>query len=121
MATKKLVKPTPHTNPYWDWSEVQHYIEKKYKIDTRDYGQSYKKGKVDKKSPELDFWHWLLDRCGGGISNGCFTSFPIKEWLDEKDDGDDLDEYTTPDWVKEILQLIYYEFQEDEMQVHIWW
>jgi hypothetical protein len=119
MPTKKPIKPKKQTKEYWDWRSVQKYVEAKYKICMEDYGGKFKNSKVNEEAPYLDFWHWILDRCD--IHNGCYTTFYIKEWLDEKADGDELDEYVAPDWVKEILQLIYDEFGEMEMEVYIWW
>lgn len=98
-------KPTKQVKkPYWDYHDVISYIEKKYNIQVRNYE---KEDGVYK-----DFWHWYLD--GSSIHNGCYSNFDLYSFLYDKTG-------YTPDWVKEILQLIYKEFDEEEMYFWIEW
>jgi len=95
-------KPTKiPRDPIYNYHEVIRYIEKKYKIKTRRY-----------KNDNLDFWHWLLDKCFDNVNNGSEHSIDIRYWLDH------LDEDA---WQREILQLIYDEFGEDDMEFWIEW
>lgn len=117
-APKVPVIPKKRTMEYWDYNEVIEYVEEKYGFKSRDYaGKFYGNESPDARghapAPEadyLDFWHWLLDRVD--VHNGCLVYLSVSDWLADED---------TPAWVKEILQKIYDEFQEDEMQVWIWW
>lgn len=117
---KKLVKPTLQSMPYWDYSDVEEYIEAKYKIEFRDYHKYYKgdmsKYMVDdgeSETPYLDFWHWYLDN--HDVSNGGMGDCYISDFLNEEV------EERVPLWVKEILQMIYNEFGEDEMNFYHSW
>jgi hypothetical protein len=118
--SKTLVKPTIKIRSSWNYNEVIRYVEQKYGFNSNDYGNRFRnslKGKptkVDKDVPYLDFWHWLLERCQ--INNGVTISFYIKDWLKEEC-GDD--EWAIKPWIKEILQYIYDEFGEDEMEMYI--
>lgn len=99
-------KPTKQIKePYWDYHDVIDYIEKKYDIETRGY-------KKKEDGVYRDFWHWYID-CSD-ISNGCYSHFGLYSFLIDSTG-------YTPDWVKEILQLIYDEFKEDEMLFWIEW
>jgi len=90
-----------HREPIYDYHEVIKYIEKKYMIKTRGYNGT-----------TLDFWHWLLDKCFDNVNNGSEHSIDIRYWLDHLEEDD---------WQREILQLIYNEFQENDMDFWIEW
>ncbi len=119
---KKLKKPVKkRSEPYWDYLEIIAYIEKKYKIETRGYipKNGFSKEQLKKsgknKKPYLDFWHWQLEHDANSISNGSFFYLSISEYLEEDDE-----EYC-PFWVKEIIQIIYNEFKEEDMYCRVAW
>jgi len=68
--------------------------------------------KNNPEPPYLDFWHWLIEQDFEDIHNGSSSTLNIKYWLDE---------LCEDDWQREILQLIYNEFQEAEMEFWIEW
>jgi hypothetical protein len=109
-------KPTPkERKPILDFHEVIRFIEKKHKIDVRDYAGKFKGGSMDDK-PYLDYWHWLIENHFYDVNNGCERHWDIKFILE----GDG------PDWVKEITQLVYDEFKDNldkdgGVDVNIWW
>ncbi len=110
---KKLKKPVPvRSEPHWDFHQVIDYIEKKYEISVRDYAGKFSNKTYDETTPYLDFWHWLIDGPFSEINNGSYQYLDLKYELENED---------TPDWVKEILQKIYDEFQEDEMEFWVEW
>lgn len=110
------------SDPYWDYREVINYIEKKYNIKTDEYTpkdgftleqletrSSY--NKENDRKPYLCFWHWIIDR--HNIHNG--SRFNLYY--------DDIDDENTPTWVKEILKMIFDEFEPNyaEMEMHVSW
>lgn len=113
MPKKKLKKPKKVQHaPTWDYRQVIDYIEEKYKINVRDYAGKFAHPEIDDKVPYLDFWHWLIDHDFSDMYNGSYQWIWVTEHLENK---------KTPPWVKEILQKIYDEFQEDDMQFWIEW
>lgn len=102
------------TTSYWVFREVINYIEKKYNIKTDNYtpkaGFSLEQLKEHDQKPFLCFWHWITDR--HEIHNGSYFTL----WYDPDD------EYV-PDWVKEILKMIFDEFEPEysEMEMHLSW
>lgn len=65
----------------------------------------------------LDYWMWLLtEHFGGDCPNGSDHYINIDEILEDEE---------TPEWAKEITQLIQDEFEEhlDDggLDVHVWW
>lgn len=101
-------KPKPETQTALDFHDCRDYIEKKYKIQMRDYAGRFKPP-VDEKKPYLDFWHWIIDRYQ--INNDSFFNLYVTE---------DQDEYhLVPDWVKEILALFHKEFGEYETKGYL--
>lgn len=117
----ELKKPEMRTVSYWVFREVINYIEKKYDIKTDEYtpkagftseqleGRSAYDKEHDRK-PYLCFWHWITDT--HEIHNGC--TFTL--WYDPED------EYV-PEWVKEILEMIFNEFEPEygELDMHVSW
>lgn len=102
---KKVVKES------LDYHEVIKFIEKKYKMDTRDYSGRHN-GNPD--AAYEDFWHWLIDVHGGDIHNGCYSYIPIDALIDStSDEYDESDAADTPQFVKEILEMIKTEFHDD--------
>jgi hypothetical protein len=108
---KKPVKVT-HA-PHWDYSSCIKYIEDKYKIKTRDYAGKFlqKSDREVDETPYLDFWHWVISEYDW-IKNECYISFEVKKHLEDE---------KTEQWVKEILTMLYKEFEEDEMRFWIEW
>jgi len=159
-----LEKPAKGERTY-DYFEVMDYIDEKYNIDSRNYGNTrllrkfrqqkgFKKlqkpriswedygDAIEKRAYEenvhvyqqemkkqqeafnlwkeeneigreeyLDFWHWLIDEFDEGIYSGSIIQFPVKEYLEHQE---------TPTFVKEILQLLYAEYQEEIMDFYIY-
>lgn len=109
------------TTSYWVYREVINYIEQKYNIKTDEYipkngftsEQLEARSSYDKKhdqKPFLCFWHWVTDH--HEIHNG--SHFTL--WYDPDD------EYV-PDWAKEILKMIFDEFEPKhaEMEMYVSW
>jgi len=117
-------KPIPVVQePAIDYNKLIDYIEDKYKIDVRDYGQPDANG----VKPYLDFWHWFIeyDEC---IRNECYATLPVDYRLSEEEWKDNMDYFNNlfPTWVREILDLIKAEFgeyldEEGDLRVWIWW
>lgn len=121
MTDRLLKKPEKKTSSYWVYREVIDYIEQKYNIQTRGYTpkdgftneQLEDRSDYDKKynnKPDLDFWYWIINN--NEINNGCLFTLYY----------DPDDEYV-PDWVKEILEIIFDEFEPeyDEMEMYVSW
>lgn len=88
-----------------EWDKIYKEIHEQY--------ARYKNWCVENPEPPyLDFWHWLTDHDFSNVRNGCIEVLYIKYWLNKLSDSD---------WQKEILQYIYNEFQEDEMEFWIEW
>jgi hypothetical protein len=105
-----MEKPIKVTfEPAWDWHDVIAFLEEKYDIDVRDYNKKFSKGS-EQDVEYLDFWHWVLGMYD--VHNGSFIDLSVKYWLEEK---------STPLWVKEILQKMYDEFQEEDMNFWVSW
>lgn len=68
--------------------------------------------KANPEPPYHDFWHWLTDNDFQDINNGCKATLCVKYWLENLEEDD---------WKRKILQLIYDEFHEDEMEFWIEW
>ena len=71
----------------------------------------------EKIVPYLDYWHWMIDNQFYELHNGSEQYWDIKGILEGE---------STPDWVREITQLVFDEFKEqlDEnggMEVYISW
>lgn len=117
MEQSLLVKPTKHINePYYDYNEIIHYIEKLHNIEVRDCGGMFNKlvntivNEKD-KGEYFDFWHWVLEQYSY-IEDGIEIAFEIKQHMnDEK----------TPYWVKNVLDLIHKEYPEDTLNLYISW
>lgn len=113
MPKKKLKKPKKVSHePTWDYHQVIHYVEEKHGFNARDYAGKFGKKDFDANVPYLDFWHWLLDHDFVDMYNGSYQYLLVKEHLEDEE---------TPPWVKEILQKIYDEFQEDDMEFWVAW
>lgn len=101
----KAVKPQKALN----YLECRDYIEKKYKIDVRDYAGKFSvPGRaMDNKIPYQDFWHWLIGRCDID-HNGCFIDMPTSA-------------PNADQWVQEILALFTKEFAtKDQESIEFW-
>jgi hypothetical protein len=91
------VKPKLKTIKYYDWLEIENYLQEKTGRNFRDWAGKWDKEKND-DIPYQDFWHWMLDNYE--ITNGMIIDFTT-DW--------DL-EQPSESWVKEILTLIKDEF-----------
>lgn len=117
----ELKKPEKKTSSYWTYREVINYIEQKYNIQTRGYSpkngftskQLEDRTDYDKKhnlKPYLDFYHWVIDNYE--VNNRCLFTL----WYDPDDEH-------VPEWVKEILKMIFDEFEPEraEMEMYVSW
>ncbi len=115
-------KPLPKTRTMMDFHEMIHFVEKKYKIDVRDYAGKFKETKsVSDDKPYLDYWHWMIENHFYEVNNGCDMYWNILGILGKNEDYEE-----GPDWVKEITQLVYDEFKDNldsdgGLMVHIEW
>lgn len=94
--------------PCYDWREVRDFINKKHRINMDDYLGKFSQG--NSEAEFLCFWHWLLDK-HDEIRNGSRFDLFISDWLDSDE----------PEWVKDILQKIYDEFGQDDMEFWVSW
>lgn len=129
-----MKKPKAKTRTVLDYHQCTKFIEKKYKIDVRDYAHSNKqfdewckaKGiKPDGNSqsqwsafkkaikngelierPYQDFWHWIIDVCP--VSNGGTIHLSAE-----------LGDGAIP-WQKEILALYVKEFGDNQEYETSW-
>ena len=107
--SKKLVAPKKHKKEYWDFIEVQHYLEKKHKKNFRDYAGMFGR-KSGEYVPYQDFWHWICDN-NDQMTNGSFIRLPDFDYHMNSD--------TTEPWKKEIMQY-FYDFLGDEYHDEMW-
>lgn len=96
-------KPGKITRPeVMNYRDMVNFIEKKYKIEIRDYHKTYSKDNEDYED-YMDYWHWLCDYfCE--VNNGGTNYWGLKEIIEEEDN---------PKWIKEITQLFYNEFKDE--------
>ena len=82
--------------------------KKQYDADFKLIHEQYKRYTnwlKDNPEPEyLNYWHWLLDNCFSEIHNGSIGYWNITDIIKNKN---------TPDWVKDITQLVYDDFKDD--------
>lgn len=122
----KLKKPTPKPRKaLYDYSEVISYIERKYKIDTRDYAGRWKETDSVKREaiPYQDFWHWVVDH--NEVHNGCDIVLDSGQLFHELSLCKSDEDYKTfykycPKFVLEIMKLIQDEFG-DEVECWVSW
>lgn len=98
-----------------DWDRDSKEIDLRIEINTKMSESGFDK-KLDELVPYLDHWHWMLDYFGD-ISNGCDRYWCLESILEQP---------RTPDWIKEITQLVHDEFVDDldeegGLEVHISW
>jgi hypothetical protein len=116
MPRKGIAKPKKHVSePYWDYHEVAHFINKKYKVDIDNFaGHKYTGKKND--MPYQNFWHWICDF--NEIHNGSYFELDLVDGIaDEVED----EKCGTPAWVKEILKMFLDEFEEEVMYFRAVW
>ena len=105
-------KPQPKSITAYDFNQCTEYIEKKYKIDTRDYASKHKgNGEYELLTEYQDFWHWIINN--HDIHNGCYF------WLSRND----IEDGETPTWVIDIIDLYLKEFgdEKEEIYFYVWW
>lgn len=111
-------KPVQHTSePYWDWIEIQNYIEKKYQKDLHNYKNHSFASETSKENPPYcNFLHWIT-AVQDNISNGSFFYLSF-------DNIDSPPSKYEPDWVKEILRLFKEEFckeNQNDIYCYVSW
>lgn len=114
LALKKPVKIA--AEPYWNYFQVQHYLEEKYGIELRNYKPKKKPKEGQPKT--FDFWSMLVDDYD--IHNDTYVDLAIEEWLEVEDDYEHYGD-GNPLVLKEIAQLFLDEFGEDEMHCWVSW
>lgn len=98
-------KPEMKTEEAYDYNDCIRYIEKKYKINTRDYAGKFTSKKYDETVPYQNFWHWVVNNCNPH-SDGYF-------WILDNEEPDEP-------WQQEILDLINKEFGLPQ-RFYIYW
>ena len=88
--------------PVIDYHDLIDYINDKYDVDYEELtGREY-----------ADFWDWMVDRFEEEIHNPSVIHLDIPYELEYENN---------PEWVKEILRLIYDEYKIDYMRLYINW
>jgi hypothetical protein len=105
---KKPIKGYVH-EPVYSYTDVIHYLEKKYKFNSRDFANKHG-GDSESDRPYQDFWHWVVGN-DDEIRNGSYTGICVDYFLENSD---------TPDWVKTILGYFKKEFPEDSEYMEMW-
>ncbi len=86
----------------YDWHEIVNEIERKHKVDLRDYGKG--------SGVYLDFWHYAIDHIFYDITNGCdryFDPWESRAYALEEDG---------KEWVVEILDMFIKLFEENGIE-----
>jgi len=97
---------------YYDYHDMIHWVEHKYKIQVRDYyGRFGKNGNSD--APYCDFWHWITETYLTEIHNGCERHIDIRELMD-------VAKHSKKGWVVKIVELLKEEFFEDKNEITVW-
>ncbi len=71
---ERMQRPIKKTREYWDFNEIQVWVESTLGYQIRDVNGKFSKPN-NRDAEYLDFWHWLCDECYN-ISNGCFIYMP---------------------------------------------
>jgi hypothetical protein len=108
-ALKKPVKK--QSDPYWDFHEVMHYLEKLHGRNFRDYAGKFGADAGEEERPYQDFWHWIIDQ--NEISNGCWMHLPDWEYYMVTDAAN------TEPWKKEIMQY-FKDFLGNDYHERLW-
>jgi hypothetical protein len=111
MATKtnKLKAPTKKkAKPFWNYHEVEHYLEELHGKKFRDYAGKFNKDAAD-STPYQDFWHWVIDQ--NEVSNGCWIHLPEWEYFMQNEE--------TEPWKKEIMQY-FKDFLGNDYDERLW-
>lgn len=88
-------------------------VEKDKKL-LKEYHKWLQKNPLPPSPPYLDFWHWMINNAFYEVSNGTADYWNVIEILENEE---------TPDWVKEITQLVYDEFideLDDDGGLEVW-
>jgi hypothetical protein len=84
----------------YNWHECVQYIEKKYKIDIRDYAGKFKckwnNGELGEEKPYQDFWHWVVQN--KDVNNGSVVTLSSYDYTE------------CEDWQQQILTFFLKEF-----------
>lgn len=75
-----------------------------FKLIHEQYCRYQKWSKTNPEPEYLNYWHWLIENHFYNVHNPCEERWCLKDILDDED---------TPDWVKEITQLVYDAFVDD--------
>ena len=100
-----MKKPAKRKVSYYDWSEIEEYINKKYKCDIRNFAGNEFRG----RSSLWDFWPFLCSSCDVS-QNGVYRKV---NWADLKFIADE-------EWQEEICDLFIKEFGKS-ITVCFWW
>ena len=96
-----MKKPIKKVKEAYDWNECQKYIEKKYNFEYKDTLNYFKKAPFNKDLEYRNFWNWIVDK--KEPYRGSYIEFS----------SDDLDpEETEEEWVRDIIQILFDEFDE---------
>lgn len=109
MAKKKkdIQKPIPghHSDPAYDWHDIEEWIRHKYGRELRDWAGKY--GKKPNENVEYqDFWHLICDQCD--IHNGAYFYLGL--------DPEDYEQ----EFAKEIVKILAEEFPDAPGDMYCW-
>lgn len=112
-----MIKPVPkQRKSVLNFREMRDFVEKKYNIDIRDYGGTFKNGKIDESKPFQDYWGWLFEN---------YFHYELHNGSDVILDLVGIIQGDNPEWVKEITKLFHNEFKDHlivgEIKVHMDW
>ena len=94
---------------YYEWSEVQDYLEDQFQKNIRDWAGKFGKDGKD-EAPYQDFWHWIINHYD--VENGGFLQM-TPTW--------DLGRLTPKtEWCRPILEALQ-EFGEEPLTVRTFW
>ena len=82
--------------------------KKEYDEDFKLIHEQYKRyqlwSETNPEPPYLDYWHWMYENHWPEVRSGSIEWYPILDIIENSE---------TPEWVSEITQLVYDEFEDD--------
>lgn len=112
-------KPEKRTKEFYDYHDCIKYVEHKHGYETRGFlFPDEKEGEWNdpNKPPYRDFWHWVIDGPGCGISNGSFFWLTNECLLEEDEAVAEGEEPWIEPFVRKILNDILNEFGEENSE-----